>query len=159
MQRSSRIVPLRPTAEGISGVPATRTAQLVVCAHATASRTVRRFAVAVLAAWRRHGLIEDTELIVSELVGNVLRHTDSGHVVVSLRLLPEGDARECLLGTVTDCSPKLPGMRCADERAESGRGLTIVDALAGDWGTRGTDGGKEVWFRLTVEPSPVSLVH
>ncbi|UGQ10309.1 ATP-binding protein [Yinghuangia sp. ASG 101] len=154
MQRSSRIVPSGRVAESVPGGPGAppRSAQLVVCNHATASRTVRRFAVAVLAAWRQPDLIDDTQLIVSELVGNVLRHTDSGHVVVSLRLLPEGESRGALLGTVTDCSAKLPGMRCADDRAEGGRGLTIVDALAGEWGTRGTVDGKEVWFRLTAEP-------
>ncbi len=154
MQRSLRTVPSGRVAESVPGEAGTppRSAQLVVGNHATASRTVRRFTVAVLAAWRQPGLIEDTQLIVSELVGNVLRHTDSGHVVVSLRLLPEDGSRRTLVGTVTDCSPTPPGLRCAGARAESGRGLTIVDALAGEWGTRGRGDGKEVWFRLTAEP-------
>ncbi|MCF2527926.1 ATP-binding protein [Yinghuangia soli] len=133
-------------------VPVPLDAHLVLRTHGAVSRTVRRFAATVLEAWQHADLIDDTEVIVSELVGNVLRHTDSSHLAVSLRVQPEGTARGTLLGSVADCSPKLPGMRTADEGEEDGRGLSIVDRLAKEWGARGTGCGKEVWFRLAAGP-------
>jgi hypothetical protein len=35
-----------------------------------------------------------------------------------------------------------------DLERDSGRGLFLVDAIAGAWGTTAHDGGKSVWFRL-----------
>lgn len=132
--------------------PVPLSAQLVLCTHAAVGRTVRRFAAAMLAAWERPELIDDTELIVSELVGNVLRHTNSSHLSVSLRVLPEGCSGGTLVGAVADCSPSLPDLREAGGGDEDGRGLAIVNQLAKEWGTRATGYGKEVWFSLVTTP-------
>lgn len=142
----ARVVPV------IRPAPVPLSAQLVLCTHAAVGRTVRRFAAAILAAWERPDLIDDTELIVSELVGNVLRHTDSSHLAVSLRVVPEGLDGGTLVGAVEDCSPSLPGLREAGGGDEDGRGLAIVNQVAKEWGTRATGYGKEVWFSLVAGP-------
>lgn len=37
--------------------------------------------------------------------------------------------------------------------SESGRGLTLVDAVVDEWGiSRGCDGGRTVWFECGAEP-------
>lgn len=116
-------------------------------ACATARTTVRQ----LLRAWevvddeRAH----DVLLVVSELVGNAVRH---GGVPLALDLALDGDV---LVVGVSDTSPGLPQQRSAAGEEEGGRGLTIVAALAQDWGVDpGDDVGKRVWARMTVDPGP-----
>lgn len=75
----------------------------------------------------------DAELVVSELVTNATRIPDS-HCRMSLRL----DADE-LTVAVHDDGPGLPRLNPASDTAESGRGITLVHALA---------------RRMSVEPDP-----
>lgn len=91
-----------------------------------------------LAAWGMDHLIPATELIVSELVGNVVRHA-KGPIV--LRLLYDTE----LICEVYDGSLTMPRIRRATDTDEGGRGLQLITALSRRWGTRYTANGKCIW--------------
>lgn len=84
-------------------------------------------------------------LLTSELVTNVIRHTQSDcELVVSL----EG---ETLRIEAWDEGPGWPVLRYPPPEGESGRGLVLVEMLARGWGTDAIPGGgKRVWFELAV---------
>lgn len=83
-------------------------------------------------------------LCVTELVANVSAHTNSAECAVTLR-----DAPRDLTIEVADVSTDLPAVETVSPWAEHGRGLQIVDALAGEWGVRRSVGhSKAVWLRL-----------
>ncbi|WP_229713340.1 SpoIIE family protein phosphatase [Streptomyces fuscichromogenes] len=97
-----------------------------------------------LADWRLDDLVMVTELIVSELVGNVIRHARGP---IRLRLIRS----RSLICEVTDGSLTTPHVRRAIETDEGGRGLQLVAALSQRWGTRYTAQGKSIW---TEQPLP-----
>ena len=86
------------------------------------------------------------ELMVSELVTNCIRHTDSGFdLTVAL-------STEQIRVEVTDRGLGEPGMRSPRPSDPTGRGLRIVDMLSTRWGhEKRAGGGKTVWFTLTLE--------
>jgi hypothetical protein len=51
---------------------------------------------------------------------------------------------------VLDMSTDLPRRRTTNDRDTRGRGLSIVAALALDWGVKRTDNGKQVWARVPI---------
>ncbi|MDT0307519.1 SpoIIE family protein phosphatase [Streptomyces sp. DSM 44917] len=99
---------------------------------------------AQLAAWDLEDLEMTTELLASELVGNVIRHAKGP---VHLRLLRS----RTLICEVSDGSLTTPHIRHAAATDESGRGLQLVAAVAHRWGTRHTPAGKTIW---TEQPIP-----
>ncbi|MER7877449.1 SpoIIE family protein phosphatase [Streptomyces solisilvae] len=94
--------------------------------------------------WDLEPLVITAELLVSELVGNAIRH---GKGPFGLRLL-RGDGLIC---EVSDTSPTTPRIRHASETDEGGRGLQLIAALSQRWGTRYTAEGKCIW---TEQPLP-----
>lgn len=100
----------------------------------------RRFVRAMLAVWPFTGNHDDVELVVSELVGNALRHGRGRPV---LRLSGMVDR---LRVEVLDESPALPvPRRCG---ADGGWGLHLVERLTTAWGVSPFAGGKAVWCEL-----------
>jgi PAS domain S-box-containing protein len=97
-----------------------------------------------LARWDLDELTMTTELLVSELVGNVVRHARGP---IGLRLL-RGRSLTC---EVSDGSHTTPRIRRAQDTDEGGRGLQLVAALSQRWGTRYTADGKCIW---TEQPFP-----
>lgn len=95
-------------------------------------------------------LIEDAQLLVTEIVTNAVRY-GRPEIIVQLRLDPPalGIAVADAGAQLPDCAPAMP----KDPVATGGRGLGIVDALATHWGViPGTDAaGKIVWF--DIDPS------
>ncbi|MEV5986748.1 SpoIIE family protein phosphatase [Streptomyces sp. NPDC052051] len=91
-----------------------------------------------LSAWGLENLTPTTELLASELVGNVVRHAKGP---VRLRLLRAGE----LICEVFDGSLTMPRIRRATENDEGGRGLQLVTALSQRWGARYTSTGKCIW--------------
>lgn len=79
-----------------------------------------------------------TELLASELVGNVVRYAKGP---MRLRLLRGKE----LICEVSDGSLTMPRIRHASETDEGGRGLQLVAALSQRWGTRYTVTGKWIW--------------
>nr|WP_112475846.1 SpoIIE family protein phosphatase [Streptomyces sp. ST1020] len=101
-----------------------------------------------LTAWHLDDLIPTTELLVSELVGNVVRHARGP---ARLRLLHGTD----LVCEVFDGSLTMPRIRRATDTDEGGRGLQLVSALAHRWGTRYTATGKCIWTEQPVDGSGI----
>ena len=91
---------------------------------------------------------EDAALIVSELVGNALRHgraLGDGSLRVGWEFGDEGLRLE-----VTDGGDGVPLLRSTtDSLASSGRGLGIVASVAEAWGFASEPEGTVVWARLT----------
>jgi anti-sigma regulatory factor (Ser/Thr protein kinase) len=85
---------------------------------------------------------DDVVLLVSELVTNAVRYAEPP---VRLELQP-GDGE--VVVAVRDGSPEPPAPRDADDDAEGGRGMMLVDLLAADHGVRTDPPGKAVWARL-----------
>jgi signal transduction histidine kinase/serine phosphatase RsbU (regulator of sigma subunit) len=102
--------------------------------------TARRAVAAQLRAWAvAPAVVADLVLVTSELVTNALRHA-RGPYELRLRQVTHEVVVE-----VADATPQRPRRRRVDGDAESGRGLTIVEAVADRWGTRSTVEGKVVW--------------
>ncbi|MEU3786792.1 SpoIIE family protein phosphatase [Streptomyces sp900129855] len=108
-----------------------------------------------LDAWGLEDLVPATELLVSELVGNVVRHAKGP---ISLRLMRS----HSLTCEVYDSSLTTPRMRRATYTDEGGRGLQLVAALSQRWGARYLDDGKCIWTEQDIphgdassEPGPV----
>jgi anti-sigma regulatory factor (Ser/Thr protein kinase) len=115
----------------------------LVLAVDPASPSVARTFVAGLL--RRRGydreLVEDAELMVSELATNAVVHVGEPFTVA----VNEVERGVCV--SVEDPSSALPVLRAPGSAAEGGRGLRIVEALAADWGALALErGGKAVWF-------------
>lgn len=100
----------------------------------------------------RH-VVDDTALLVAELVGNALRHADplpDGTISVSWDVGPSA-----LVVSVTDGGASTsPGLRPMRPDETGGRGLPIVEALALEWGVRRRDGSTTVWATV-----PLSHAH
>ncbi|MEV0639401.1 SpoIIE family protein phosphatase [Streptomyces sp. NPDC050619] len=117
-----------------------------------AAGQARRHVREQLSAWGLDDLTPTTELLASELVGNVVRHAKGP---VSLRLLHGAE----LICEVFDGSLTMPRIRRATETDEGGRGLQLVTALSQRWGTRYTPTGKCIWTEqpLLARPSDDAL--
>ncbi|GHE42592.1 ATP-binding protein [Streptomyces capitiformicae] len=109
--------------------------------------TARRLAqVVVLRHWGLSPkLAEDTVLLVSELVGNAVRHT--GARVFGLRMKRR---RGWIRVEVRDPSRGLPCLIPVQEMDISGRGLFLVDKLSDRWGVDLLPRGKTTWFEMRV---------
>jgi anti-sigma regulatory factor (Ser/Thr protein kinase) len=103
----------------------------------------RHFVADVLEGSQSVDLREAAALCVTELVANVVRHTQSRFCQLTVTSRDDGVRIE-----VQDDSFDAPAVQAASER-EHGRGLRIVEALARDWGVERYEGdGKAVWVRL-----------
>ncbi|WP_416223342.1 ATP-binding protein [Streptomyces hygroscopicus] len=110
---------------------------------ATARRLVQ---VVILRHWGlTPRMTEDAVLLVSELVGNAVRHT--GARVFGLRLRRR---RGWIRVEVRDPSRGLPCLIPVQELDLSGRGLFLVDKLADRWGVDLLPRGKTTWFEMRV---------
>ncbi|MGP3991960.1 ATP-binding protein [Streptomyces sp. 3N207] len=95
---------------------------------------------------------DEIVLMAHELVTNAVEHA-RGPVRLRLRLSRE----HCVICDVGDGSRETPRLRQTGPDAESGRGLTLVDALSDSFGTRPTPTGKITWFRRSVcAPMPTA---
>lgn len=95
-----------------------------------------------LEGWGLLDQIDVAELLVSELVTNALVHAESR---LKLTLTAAHGVLRC---EVSDTDGRPPRVRRATEISESGRGMFLVEALAGRWGCHQDGPGKTVWFEL-----------
>ena len=115
-------------------LPPTASAPATARAHVSAACRGRLSAEATEAA----------RLLVSELVTNCVLHAPS-----MITLAIDCDDRHVAVA-VGDDGEGLPEVRTlVSDDDTHGRGLQLVNALAGEWGIDPSDdGGKIVWFRL-----------
>ncbi|MFF9111564.1 ATP-binding protein [Streptomyces sp. NPDC014805] len=107
--------------------------------------TARRLAqVVILRHWGlTPKLTEDAVLLVSELVGNAVRHTGARVFGLRMRRL-----RGRIRVEVRDPSRGLPCLMPVRETDISGRGLFLVDKIADRWGVDLLPRGKTTWFEM-----------
>jgi anti-sigma regulatory factor (Ser/Thr protein kinase) len=94
-------------------------------------------------------LIDDAELVASELTANAVLHGQAGACnCFDVRLKP---GHQRLRIEVADTSSSLPRQKAPGSVAETGRGLLLVEAVCRRWGVvRETPGGKTVWAELAT---------
>ena len=110
----------------------------------SAPRAARRFVADTLDAWGLDHMAEDVVLLVSELVSNVIHHTDQAPALEISRV---GDHLRC---AVVDFGGVAPSRRTPTPSERTGRGLQLVDTLAATWGSNTTTGRNEVWFEVPI---------
>lgn len=108
------------------------------CAHAR--HAVREFCFSRGLSAVAH----DAELLTSEVVSNAVRYSDGLLTILIVR------ANDSVAVTVSDNNAAVPEVPVVmpGVLTESGRGLRVLNALAGDWGIAPGRNGKTVWFRL-----------
>jgi anti-sigma regulatory factor (Ser/Thr protein kinase) len=84
-------------------------------------------------------------LLTSELVTNAVLHAATP-MCVTLHILPDR-----IRVDVADGSSSFPAIKDYGRDAATGRGLTLFNTLASDWGVQAVEGGKIVWFELPVD--------
>jgi anti-sigma regulatory factor (Ser/Thr protein kinase) len=114
----------------------------------TAPRVARRFVSSVLADWGLgDGILERSQLLVSELVSNAVLH---GTAPVRMSISDHSDDDGAIRVEVSNAGDGRPVMRRAQRSELSGRGLQLIDELAAGWGTRLVDGRTTVWFNIST---------
>jgi anti-sigma regulatory factor (Ser/Thr protein kinase) len=132
-----------------------RASSVVLLPHAPSSVAIARQCLSseLIASGVRQSVIDDVNVITSELLSNALRHArplPSGHV--KLTWVSAGDAIEVAVsdgGAMTEPRRNHPTLSSL-----GGRGLGIVESLAECWGVRYEDGATTVWALLrSTQPS------
>ncbi|WP_330338834.1 SpoIIE family protein phosphatase [Streptomyces sp. NBC_00557] len=113
----------------------------------------RRHLSALLHDWGSPEQVDSAVLLVSEMITNVLVHTDTDALL--LAEVTGGAGLRRLRVEVTDAGDDLPHKRRPGELASSGRGLILIELLADAWGVEPRGEGKSIWFEL-YEPGGVS---
>jgi CheY-like chemotaxis protein/anti-sigma regulatory factor (Ser/Thr protein kinase) len=109
----------------------------------------RRFLTENCRRWGCDEIIEDAELVVSELVTNALLHAGTRCTLAA------GLTERVLRLEITDRGGGTPDPRAADLHDERGRGLLLVSALCTAWGVDSLpEGGKSVWAELLLSGAP-----
>ncbi|WP_199552594.1 SpoIIE family protein phosphatase [Streptomyces sp. N35] len=96
--------------------------------------------------WADPEQVDSAVLLVSEMVTNVLVHTDGDALLIAEARGELGTRR--LRVEVSDSSDDLPHKRRPGELASSGRGLVLMELLADAWGVDPRGQGKSIWFEL-----------
>ena len=116
--------------------------QLPGAARRAVSRVCREVATGPVCA-------ESAALLTSEVVTNALVH---GRGDVRLSVQTGGRVVHVEVGDDEPRHPRVHGPE-ADDLAEGGRGMRIVDLLSSAWGVCDrAGGGKNVWFEVPVRP-------
>lgn len=136
---------------------------LTLAAMPSAAGRSRRFVRLTLNRWGLGRLVDDAELVVSELVTNAVQAagvvdlgangSDPGGLAsIDVRLLLFGAS---IVIQVRDGDPTPPVPQQATGADEGGRGLSIVAALATSWDWfPSPPGGKVVAAELPIPPHP-----
>ena len=122
--------------------------ETVLPADPVSASKARDFVRQHLVAHGLDGLVEEVQLVTSELATNALRHAGTPFVV-SLSEVDGG-----VLLTVRDGSASAP-IRTRPRASDiGGRGLMVVDRLSREWGAKIDAGSKSVWASFTARPKP-----
>ncbi|MFB7054060.1 SpoIIE family protein phosphatase [Streptomyces vinaceus] len=148
----AELLPVRPRDDvallvaRTSALPPERIAEWEVPFEPSAVATMRALAMEKLEEWGLSELTFGTELVLSELITNAIRH---GSEPVRVRLLHD----RVLTCEVFDGSSSSPRLHYAKTTDEGGRGLFLVAQLSRRWGARYTPEGKVIWSEQPL-PDP-----
>jgi len=131
-----------------AGEPLWRACLVALPAAGRAAGIARRRVRDALQLWGLAHLDETATLLVSELVGNAVRHARTDESRLELRLETAGT---WLRIEVSDGDPRPPQPRAPSGLEDSGFGFVLIEALVGKWGVRETATGKAVWIELSTE--------
>jgi PAS domain S-box-containing protein len=107
----------------------------------------RKEAARQLAEWDLEEQAFTTELVVSELVTNAIRHAEGP---IRLRLIRD----RTLICEVSDGGATAPHLRHPRTTDEGGRGLLLVSQFTERWGTRFVPEGKVIWAEQSLTDPP-----
>jgi anti-sigma regulatory factor (Ser/Thr protein kinase) len=110
-----------------------------------AAGVARRALRQALTSWHLDHLADTALLLVSELVGNAIRHAHPAESGLELLLVTDGSL---LRIEVRDPDRRKPTVRHPGGLDDSGFGLVLVQTLADEWGVRQLATGKAVWIEL-----------
>ncbi|OSP42202.1 MULTISPECIES: SpoIIE family protein phosphatase [unclassified Streptomyces] len=126
--------------------PVRRTALTVAQAEPERVSVARQQLRELLHDWSSPDQVDSAVLLLSEMLTNVLVHTDTDALLLA-EVTGGGDGRRMRV-EVTDAGDDLPHMRRPGELASSGRGLVLIELLAHTWGVDPRGRGKSIWFEL-----------
>ncbi|MEW2340520.1 MULTISPECIES: SpoIIE family protein phosphatase [Streptomyces] len=129
--------------------PAVRRAVLTV-AQAESERiaVARQQLRELLHDWASADQVDSAVLLLSEMLTNVLVHTDADALLVAEVSGGPAAGGRTVRVEVSDISDDLPHKRDPGELASSGRGLVLMEFLADHWGVDPRGEGKTIWFEL-----------
>ncbi|GGZ79764.1 hypothetical protein GCM10010389_16770 [Streptomyces echinoruber] len=104
-----------------------------------------------LGLWGLHGVVDEAQLCVSELVSNVVTHVGRG---TPAGLAVSVDGARLRIEVHDPDVRALPAVVRADAESEGGRGLALVDAVAERWGVQPGPDGKVTWCELATGRAP-----
>ncbi|HEY0509764.1 MAG TPA: ATP-binding protein [Blastococcus sp.] len=122
----------------------TRTASIDLPPSPQSVPTARHMVDELLRAWRVPQDRQDAALLVTELVANVVDHSESEANFTLELTFSDGWLRV----SVADGSSVQPVVRELSQDRSRGRGLFLVQAIADRWGSEEHHGGKRVWFEM-----------
>ncbi|MGN6089389.1 MAG: ATP-binding protein [Actinomycetales bacterium] len=99
-------------------------------------------------------ICQDLDIVVSELVTNAIRYArplPHNRVVVRWRVTQQ--PHDVVVGVLDGGATTRPRVTQASMAALGGRGLTIVETLADEWGVDQEDGATVVWARMALDPA------
>lgn len=137
---------------GLAPAPPRRTVLAIAQAEPERIAEARQQVRDLMHDWPDEDQKDSAVLMVSEMVTNVLVHTDGDALLRAA--ISGGPGRRRLRVDVADSSDELPHRRHPGEMASSGRGLVLMEMLAGAWGVEPRGEGKNIWFELyEAEPA------
>lgn len=116
----------------------------VLPAEPQSAAEARSLVLVACSRWHAQAVRSDTELVVTELIANAVRHAGT-EIVVRLSLLRDNGG---VRAEVTDRSTRPVRPRHVGTMSEHGRGLFLIDTLSSRWGADATGDGKTVWAEI-----------
>ena len=112
----------------------------------------RSFVGRALRQWDLDAMVDDVQLVVSELASNAVLHAGT-----EIRLTLRSDGVAWVRVEVQDRNSQMPTQLPCPDDATSGRGLAVVQRIVANWGVARDGDGKTVWAELghreTTDPA------
>lgn len=121
-------------------------------ATAHAGRQARELVAEACRGWGLDHLVEDAEVITSELASNAVRHACPP---LQLLVATRGDFLHVAVRDGSESPPRVAEANSAGlppVSSHSGRGLHLIATFAAGWGSMPTVDGKIVWATLRARP-------
>ncbi|MFF7352170.1 ATP-binding protein [Streptomyces filipinensis] len=119
--------------------------QIAISPVPIAAPLCRRLVTDALRRWGLEDLIDDAQVVATELVTNAIATSAPADSDVTLRLRRE---RSSVVVEVGDQAEAVPVLQQAAISVEYGRALSVVTSLSTFWGLRQGAGGTVMWAEL-----------